>query len=72
MMTNPTVLNQQGSAQEGSGFYLKNLRWYFRTYDDQAIRSVDLTKALAAAQGGIKFITMNAVQPVTDVSTNFK
>ena len=23
---------------------LKNLRWYFRTYDDQAIRSVDLTK----------------------------
>ncbi len=51
---------------------LKNLRWYFRTYDDQAIRSVDLTKALAAAQGGIKFITMNAVQPVTDVSTNFK
>jgi choloylglycine hydrolase len=51
---------------------LKNLRWYFRTYDDQAIRSVDLAKALAAAQGGIKFITMNAVQPVSDVSTNFK
>jgi choloylglycine hydrolase len=51
---------------------LKNLRWYFRTYDDQSIRSVDLAKALAAAQGEIKFITMDARQPVTDVSTNFK
>jgi choloylglycine hydrolase len=51
---------------------LKNLRWYFRTYDDQSIRSVDLKKALAAAQGEIQFIKMNAPQPVSDVSTNFK
>jgi penicillin V acylase-like amidase (Ntn superfamily) len=51
---------------------LKNLRWYFRTYNDQSIRSVDLTKALAAAQGEIKFIKMDARQPVTDVSANFK
>jgi choloylglycine hydrolase len=51
---------------------LKNLRWYFRTYDDQSIRSVDLAKALAAAQGEIKFIKMDARQPVTDVSANFK
>jgi choloylglycine hydrolase len=51
---------------------LKNLRWYFKTYDDQSIRSVDLAKALAAAQGEIKFIKMDARQPVTDVSTNFK
>jgi choloylglycine hydrolase len=51
---------------------LKNLRWYFRTYDDQSIRSVDLTKALAAAHGEIKFITMGARQPVIDVSTSFK
>jgi choloylglycine hydrolase len=51
---------------------LKNLRWYFRTYNDQSIRGVDLTKALAAAHGEIKFIKMEAPQPVTDVSTNFK
>ncbi len=51
---------------------LKNLRWYFRTYDDQSIRSVDLAKALAAAQGRIRFIRMQAQQPVSDVSTDFK
>jgi choloylglycine hydrolase len=51
---------------------LKNLRWYFRTYDDQSIRSVDLAKALAAAQGKIRFIKMQAQQPVSDVSTDFK
>jgi len=51
---------------------LKNLRWYFRTYDDQSIRSVDLAKALAAAQGKIRFIRMQAQQPVSDVSTDFK
>ncbi len=51
---------------------LKNLRWYFRTYDDQSIRSVDLAEALAAAQGRISFIKMESRQPVNDVSTNFK
>ncbi len=51
---------------------LKNLRWYFRTYDDQSIRSVDLKTALAAAQGRIRFITMQSPQPVNDVSTDFK
>lgn len=51
---------------------LKNLRWYFRTYDDQSIRSVDLKTALATAQGGIRFIKMDTRQPVIDVSTNFR
>ncbi len=51
---------------------LKNLRWYFKTYDDQSIRSVDLAKALAAARGKIRFIKMQAQQPVSDVSTDFK
>jgi len=51
---------------------LKNLRWYFRTYDDQSIRSVDVVKALAAARGAIRFIKMETRQPVTDVSTDFK
>ncbi len=27
-----------------SASVLKNLRWYFRTYDDQSIRSTDLMK----------------------------
>ena len=51
---------------------LKNLRWYFKTYGDQSIRSVDLAKALAAAQGGIRIIKMDLPQPITDVSTDFK
>jgi choloylglycine hydrolase len=51
---------------------LKNLRWYFKTYDDQSIRSVDVTKALAAAQGKIRFIKMESPQPIIDVSTDFK
>jgi penicillin V acylase-like amidase (Ntn superfamily) len=51
---------------------LKNLRWYFRTYDDQSIRSIDLMKAMDAAHGQIKFIKMSGRQPVTEVSTNFR
>jgi len=51
---------------------LKNLRWYFKTYNDQSIRSVDLAKTLAAAQGKIRFIKMDSQQPTDDVSANFK
>ena len=51
---------------------LKNLRWSFKTYNDQSIRTIDAAKALAAAQGRIRFIKMDAPQPVTDVSTGFK
>jgi choloylglycine hydrolase len=51
---------------------LKNLHWYFKTYDDQSIRAVDLAKALAAAQGKIKLIKMDARQSIDDVSVNFK
>jgi len=50
---------------------LKNLRWYFKTYGDQSIHSVDLRKALAAAQGKIKLIKMGSQQPIDDVSTDF-
>ena len=50
---------------------LKNLRWYFKTYGDQSIHSVDLTKAIAAAKGKIKLIKMNSSQPIDDVSTDF-
>jgi len=50
---------------------LKNLRWYFKTYGDQSIHSVDLTKTLAAAQGKIKLIKMDSRQPIDDVSTDF-
>jgi choloylglycine hydrolase len=30
---------------------LKNLRWYFRTFEDQSIHVVDLKQAVAAATG---------------------
>ena len=37
---------------------LKNLRWYFRTHEDQSIRMVDLKEAVAAAKGEIATIEM--------------
>jgi choloylglycine hydrolase len=51
---------------------LKNLHWYFRTYDDQSVRSVDLPKALEAAHGQIKFIKMSGTPTIHDISTSFK
>jgi choloylglycine hydrolase len=51
---------------------LKNLRWYFKTYEDQSIRSVDLRKAMAAANGKIRLISMDSEQPIDDVSAKFK
>jgi choloylglycine hydrolase len=50
---------------------LKNLRWYFKTYGDQSIHSVDLATAIAAAKGKIKVIKMDLPQPIDDVSTDF-
>jgi choloylglycine hydrolase len=50
---------------------LKNLVWYFRTYGDQSIHSVDLKKALTSAQGKIRLIKMESRQPIDDVSTDF-
>jgi choloylglycine hydrolase len=51
---------------------LKNLRWYFKTYNDQSIRAVDLAKTMTAAQGKIRTIKMDSQQPTDDISTNFK
>jgi choloylglycine hydrolase len=49
----------------------KNLRWYFKTFDDETIRVVDLKKAVAAANGQIRTIKMESEQPIVDTSTNF-
>jgi choloylglycine hydrolase len=49
----------------------KNLRWYFKTYDDETIRVVDLKKAVDAAKGAIRTIKMESEQPIVDASTNF-
>ena len=49
----------------------KNLRWYFRTYDDQSIRMVDLRQAVDAADGEIKQIKMESTQPIANASTTF-
>lgn len=44
-------------------------RWYFRTFEDQTIRMVDLEAAVAAAGGKIVQISMESKQPIVDVST---
>ena len=52
---------------------LKNLRWYFRTREDQSIRMVDLKQALDAAKGEVATIEMEASrQPYTNVSGEAK
>ena len=52
---------------------LKNLRWYFRTYQDQSIRMVDLKEAMKAAGGEISIIEMEtSTQPVKNVSADAK
>jgi choloylglycine hydrolase len=50
---------------------LKNLRWYFRTFQDQSIRMIDLNQAVAAAKGDIVTISMEkSEQPIANVSAN--
>jgi len=52
---------------------LENLRWYFRTYQDQSIRMVDVKEAIKAAKGEIATIEMEkSTQAVTNVSAEVK
>jgi choloylglycine hydrolase len=50
---------------------LKNLVFYFRTYRDQTLRSVDVRKALAAAGGKITSLPMESGQttPIVPVGS---
>jgi len=48
---------------------LQNDRWYFRTYDDQAIHMIDLHTALSATGNKMGFISMNSQQSIIDAST---
>jgi choloylglycine hydrolase len=49
---------------------LKNLRWYFRTFEDQSIHMVDLKEAMDAAKGEVRIIKMQGLtQPIANVST---
>jgi choloylglycine hydrolase len=49
---------------------LKNLRWYFRTFEDQSIHMVDLKQAVDAAKGDIATIEMETTkQPINNVSS---
>jgi choloylglycine hydrolase len=49
---------------------LKNLRWYFRTFEDQSIHVVDLREAVAAAKGEMATIEMEGTkQPINNVSS---
>ena len=47
------------------------LRWYFKTYDDQTIRVVDVKKAVDAANGTVRTIKMDSEQPILDTSSTF-
>lgn len=50
---------------------LKNLRWYFRTFEDQSIHMVDLKRAVDAAKAEIATIEMEGTkQPIADVSSD--
>ena len=50
---------------------LKDLRWYFRTHEDQSIHAVDLKQAVDSAKGEISTIEMEGTkQPIVDVSAN--
>ena len=52
---------------------LENLRWYFRTHEDQSIRMVDLKEAVAAAKGEMTTIDMESTrQPIENVSAALK
>ena len=47
---------------------LKNLRWYFRTFEDQSIHMVDLKRAVAP-KGKIATIEMEGTkQPIADAT----
>jgi len=51
---------------------LKNLRWYFRTREDQSIRMVDLKQAGEAAKGEVRIIKMEGTSvDIANASTNF-
>lgn len=51
---------------------LKNRRWYFRTFEDQSIRMIDLDEAVAAAKGKVRTIKMEgSSQPIADRSADF-
>jgi choloylglycine hydrolase len=50
---------------------LKNLRWYYRTRQDQSIHMVDLKQAVDAAHGETRLIKMESEQPVANVSSTF-
>jgi choloylglycine hydrolase len=50
---------------------LKNLRWYFRTHEDQSIHVVDLKLAVESAKSEVSTIEMEGTkQPITDISAN--
>jgi choloylglycine hydrolase len=49
---------------------LTNLQFYFRTFNDQSLRSVDVRKALTSAGSTVKYLQMETDQPtpITGVS----
>ena len=50
---------------------LTNLQFYFRTFNDQSLRSVDVRKALASAGSTVKYLPMETDQPTPITSVSF-
>jgi hypothetical protein len=56
-------------ATESIAEDLTNLQFYFRTFNDQSRRSVDVSKALTAAGSQARYLTMESERstPITRV-----
>jgi choloylglycine hydrolase len=49
---------------------LTNLQFYFRTFSDQSLRSVDVRRAIAAAGSNVKYLQMETEQPTPITTVN--
>jgi hypothetical protein len=56
-------------ATESIAEDLTNLQFYFRTFNDQSLRSVDVSNALTAAGSQARYLTMESARstPITRV-----
>lgn len=50
----------------------KNLRFYYKTYDDQTIRVADLRKLMSTGDTTIKVLSTDSEQPIQDMTEKLK
>lgn len=49
-----------------------NLRYYWKTYEDQTIRMVDLKKLMATGEKNVKTLSTESEQPIVDMTNDLK